>query len=96
MIDAISAVGALQPGAPEQSPAAGGASFVDWFDKELAQANDMINSANVQVQRFAAGEDVPVHHVMLALEEAKLAFQVMAQVRNKLLEGYQEVLRMQI
>jgi flagellar hook-basal body complex protein FliE len=98
MIESLAALGAIQsPSLTEQTPAArGGAAFVDWFDKELTQANQMIESANAQVQRFAAGEDVPVHQVMLALEEARLAFQVMAQVRNRLLESYQEVLRMQI
>jgi flagellar hook-basal body complex protein FliE len=98
MIEAISVVGAFQPGAVAEPSAAGkgASSFVDWFDKELMQANQMINDANVQVQRFAAGENVPTHHLMLALEEAKLAFQIMAQVRSRLLEGYQEVMRMQI
>ena len=98
MIEPIAPVGFADTAAIGEPGAAGkgATSFVDWFDKELMQANQMIDVANVQVQRFAAGENVPVHHLMLALEEAKLAFQVMAQVRTRLLEGYQEVMRMQI
>lgn len=98
MIEPIAAIGFDEAAAIAEPGAAGkgAASFVDWFDKELMQANQMIDAANVQVQRFAAGENVPVHHLMLALEEAKVAFQLMAQVRTRLLEGYQEVMRMQI
>jgi flagellar hook-basal body complex protein FliE len=98
MIDAIAALEGIQPGLPvgEAKNPDPATSFAAWFDKELGQADRMINEANLQVQRFAAGENVPVHHLMLALEEARLAFQVMAQIRNRLLEGYQEVMRMQI
>jgi flagellar hook-basal body complex protein FliE len=48
------------------------------------------------VARLAAGDTDNLHQVMIALEEAKLSFQLMVQVRNKLLESYQDILRMQI
>jgi flagellar hook-basal body complex protein FliE len=43
-----------------------------------------------------SGENVPLHRVMIASEEASLSFQLMVEVRNKLLESYQELMRMQV
>ena len=48
------------------------------------------------VTRAAAGEDVDVHDVMIATQAESLSFQVAMQVRNKLVEAYQEVFRMQV
>lgn len=63
---------------------------------EFNQVNQKMLHAEATLQDFAAGKSGNIHHVMLALEDAKLSFQLLAQMRNKLLEGYQEVLRMQI
>ena len=43
-----------------------------------------------------AGKEIPLHQAMIAMQEAGVAFQLMVEVRNKLLEGYQELMRMQI
>ena len=43
-----------------------------------------------------SGQDGSLHQAMIAMEEASLSFQLMVEVRNKLLESYQEVMRMQI
>ncbi len=48
------------------------------------------------VSRAAAGDDVDIHDVMIATQAESLAFQVGLQVRNKLVEAYQEVFRMQM
>ena len=44
----------------------------------------------------AAGEVASLHEVMIHMEETKLSFQLLAQVRNRLLDAYQEVMRMQV
>jgi len=43
-----------------------------------------------------AGETTDVHDVMIATEEAGLAFNLMVEIRNKLVESYQELMRMQV
>jgi flagellar hook-basal body complex protein FliE len=43
-----------------------------------------------------SGENVPLHQAMIAMEEASVSFQLMVEVRNKLMESYQELMRMQI
>ncbi len=73
-----------------------GLDFAAWLQKSFAEANGKLASADQQVARLAAGDTDNLHQVMIALEEAKLSFQLMVQVRNKLLESYQDILRMQI
>ncbi|MEX2964310.1 flagellar hook-basal body complex protein FliE [Microbulbifer sp. TYP-18] len=52
--------------------------------------------AENQAIKLAAGELENVHQVMTAINKAKLSFELVSQMRNKLLEGYQEIMRMQI
>ena len=62
----------------------------------IGETNRQLIDADRQVTRLALGETDNLHQVMISLEQAKLSFQMMVQVRNKLLEAYQDVLRMQI
>jgi flagellar hook-basal body complex protein FliE len=78
------------------APRSSGLDFAGWLQKSLTEANQQIAEADRQVARLAAGDSDNLHQVMIALEEAKLSFQLMVQVRNKLLESYQDILRMQI
>ena len=73
-----------------------GTGFVSWLDSQITEVNHQINSSQVELQKFAIGETANIHHVMLALEKAKLSFELVVQVRNRVLEAYQEVLRMQV
>lgn len=72
------------------------APFSEQLLAEISSANSKLVSAEGALQELAAGRSNNIHHVMLALEDAKLSFQLLIQVRNKLLEGYQDILRMQI
>jgi flagellar hook-basal body complex protein FliE len=66
------------------------------FMHELDKLNHTVTSSEALLQDLAAGKTDNIHHVMLALEDAKLTLQMALQVRNKVVEGYQEILRMQI
>jgi flagellar hook-basal body complex protein FliE len=70
--------------------------FATWFDNQLSELNDQIKTSEVELRQLATGETNNIHHVMLSLEKAKLSFQLMMQVRNKALEAYQDVMRMQV
>ena len=52
--------------------------------------------ADEQVEAFIAGEQENVHEVMISMNEAKMHFQLMTEVRNRMLETYQELMRMQV
>jgi flagellar hook-basal body complex protein FliE len=96
-IEAIAAIGAALP--EDVGPAAGvaqPAGFGSWFAQELSAVNTSLVDTNNDVRKLAAGEATSLHDVMIHMEEAKLSFQLLAQVRNRLLDAYQEVMRMQV
>ena len=70
--------------------------FSEWIKREALQADALIKEADAGMTRLAKGEAVSLHEVMLSMEEAKLQFQLVTQIRNRVLEAYQEILRMQI
>lgn len=89
-------------GAPA-APVAGGAaakaegpSFGAILEQSLAQVSSLQSAADQAIGRLAAGAAPSLHETMLALEQADLSFRLMMQVRNKIVEAYQEVLRMQV
>lgn len=70
--------------------------FMDLLKENLDKVNDQQLYAENMTERFIKGDDLEVHNVMLAEEEAKLSLQMAVQVRNKLVEAYQELSRMQL
>jgi len=83
-----------------QDAPAGAGSAVNGFGKALMDAIDGLsqtqNAADDKSVQLAAGDPVDLHEVMLARETASLDFQLAVQVRNKLVEAYQDVMRMQV
>ncbi len=85
------------PGAEPAAQALQGASaFGQWFTQQLEQVNGQLHGADRQLQALATGEAQNLHQVMISLEEARLSFQLLVQVRNRVLEAYQDVMRMQV
>lgn len=70
--------------------------FTDWLTQQVASTNDMIVQADDGVRKLALGETENLHQVMIGLEKAKLSFELIMQVRNKLLDAYQDLMRMSI
>jgi len=102
-VDAIAAIGAIQE--PSLAPASGIAglagtpqagAFANLVTDGIGQVNDQLMTSQVQLQQLAAGAPVNLHQVMIGLEVSRMSFQLLMQVRNRLLEGYQEVMRMQV
>ncbi|MFC3909483.1 flagellar hook-basal body complex protein FliE [Legionella dresdenensis] len=71
-------------------------SFSRWLTDIAASTNDKLLAADSALQQAASGQAPNLHRTMLALEEAKLSFQFLEQIRNRLLSAYQDVLREQI
>ncbi len=71
-----------------------GASFADFLDKSIGEVNKLHDDADLAVQRLTTGENVDIHGTMIAVKKAEVSFQLMMQVRNKIVEAYQEVNRM--
>ena len=80
--------------APQAASASGG--FGQWFVGQLGKVDAQLQQADQQLQALASGEAQNLHQVMISLEDAKLSFQLLAQVRNRVLEAYQDIMRMQL
>ncbi|KQN21427.1 hypothetical protein ASE86_14470 [Sphingomonas sp. Leaf33] len=79
---------------PAVEQAAGG--FGAMLMNGLGAVNAKLENADALVRRFAVDENVPVHHVTMALEEARLSLELAMQVRGRLVEGYRELMNMQL
>jgi flagellar hook-basal body complex protein FliE len=100
-MDGIRSVGAQPQGVPENAApargkAAGGGSFGQLVEKAVTETERLQDTADGMVKSLAKGEITDVHEVMLAMSRADLSFRMMLEVRNKLLDAYQEVMRMQV
>ena len=71
-------------------------SFSETLKEQLDIVNDKQIEADIATQKMIQGEDIAIHEVMLAGEEAKVSLQLAMQVRNKLVEAFQEINRTQI
>ena len=78
----------------EQEPAA--PSFAKVLSTTLSTTNEQLLGADNALQQLASGQATNLHQTMLTLEEAKLSFQFLEQVRNRLMSAYQDILREQI
>ena len=70
------------------------------FSDIFKQAIDSVNGAQVNsdnmVEGLIKGEDVSMHDVMLSVQEAQMSMQLLLEVRNKFVEAYQEINKVQI
>ena len=96
----IEAIGALS--APErlQAPAVSASGATGSFERlllnGLGEVDKKVADADAMVRAFALDDSIPLHQVTFALEQARLSVELMMQVRARLVEGYQEMLRMQL
>lgn len=67
-----------------------------FFSELVNKVNDMSLQSDQAIQKLATGENRNLHETMIAVEKASVSFLFMSQVRNKALEAYQEVMRMQV
>jgi flagellar hook-basal body complex protein FliE len=71
--------------------AADGASFKDTLLDSIHEVNAMQQDADRAVEAMSVGEDVNPAQVLTAVQKADMAFRMMMQVRNKLVEAYSEI-----
>ena len=64
--------------------------------KEYKGKYDKIINANNKIEALIKGEDVEMHEVMLAMQESSLSLQALIEVRNKAVEAYQEISKLQL
>ena len=95
----IATVGALQqPGSVQPSPELAGnsGSFATLLQQSLDRVNGLQQDADAAARAFALGQAPSVHDTMIALEKADLSLRLTTKVRNKVVEAYQDIMRMQV
>jgi flagellar hook-basal body complex protein FliE len=71
-------------------------SFGDTLNQAVRDVNSLQGEANKAVQRMVNGEETDIHNVMIAVEKAKTSFDLLMEIRNKTIETYREIMRMQV
>ena len=95
-ISGIAAAGATTPATAAGSVTAPGGNFGDTITSALESVSDAEFHADALAQDVATGGDTSVHQLMVATTKAALSVDLLVQVRNKAVEAYQEIMRMQI
>lgn len=71
-------------------------SFQKVLQDSLKEVNSLQNQAEEAIRELARGETKDLHRTMVLIEKADLSFKLMMKVRNKLLEAYTEIMRLQV
>jgi flagellar hook-basal body complex protein FliE len=74
----------------------GGAAFSEILGNAIQEVNNLQSRAGEEVQKAMTGEITDIHTAMIAVQKADVSFQMMMQVRNKLVSAYQEIMKMQV
>lgn len=80
----------LSMGEPE------GETFKSVLEKSINEVNDLLTTSEQKTVGLAAGRSENLHEVAIATEKAETALKLLVQVRNKALEAYHEIMRMQV
>lgn len=71
-------------------------SFKEFLKESIEKVNELQQNSKKLSEMFALGKVDNLHQVMISVEKASLALQLSIQIRNKLLDAYNELMRMQI
>ncbi|MBC7218352.1 MAG: flagellar hook-basal body complex protein FliE [Candidatus Caldatribacterium sp.] len=80
----------------EKPQASQGGGFAEKLWQALEEVNELQKEADQAVLEVALGKEENLHRAIIALERANLALGLAVQVRNKVIEAYQEIMRMQV
>ncbi|PYX90115.1 MAG: flagellar hook-basal body complex protein FliE [Acidobacteria bacterium] len=80
----------IAPRSPQKST-----QFMDTLKEAMNEVENVQGQAESKVSELLQGNGMDVHSAMIAVEKAELSFQLMMQVRNKIVQAYQEIARLQ-
>lgn len=100
-IDSSQALSGISRPFPSEGNAAPAASsitegFTKVFGDMVGNVNELQAQADQAIQKMVTGESKGLHEVMIAMEKSSISFQFLTQVRNKAVEAYHEIMRMQV
>jgi flagellar hook-basal body complex protein FliE len=95
----ISAIKGIMPSTSEiisRKTEAAGANFGDILEKSLSQIDDNIAEVNGSIEGLLSGSSEDFHEFLIASEKATVGLQLTLQMRNKVVDAYKEIMRMQV
>lgn len=72
------------------------ASFGETLQRAITDVNNLQTEAGKAVDKMVIGETVDLHEVMIAVEKARTSFDLLMEIRNKTIDAYREIMRMQV
>ena len=99
MVDGINPINPIKPisGSGNVQPTQkSGTDFKKILENAINKVNDTVNNAENLSNDFATGKTSDIHSVIIAAEKADIMLQLTTEVRNKIVEAYREIMRMQI
>ncbi len=91
------AMARTKPAAVTETPAVGSPSFADMLGQAVSKVNETQQASNQLANAFEMGQSgVDLTDVMIASQKASVSFQAMTQVRNKLVQAYQDIMQMPV
>lgn len=89
-------IGSLSVPKAGQTRTGSASGFSDALLKAVSEVNSLHQNADKSIRNVQAGQADSLHEAIIALEKADVSFRAMLTVRNKLIEAYQEIMRMQV
>jgi flagellar hook-basal body complex protein FliE len=84
------------PGAASGAEPRNRTGFAEVLRDSIEEVGRLQNEADRAIQELATGREPDVHNTMIAMQKASVAFELMMQVRNKVVAAYEEIARMQV
>jgi flagellar hook-basal body complex protein FliE len=70
--------------------------FSDYVKQSLNEVNDQMLEANQAIEDLVTGKNQDIHHTMLSMQKAEVSFELVMQIRNKIITAYDEIRKMSI
>lgn len=80
----------------DTTPAEAQQSFKTWLNEAVEGVNNTRAASDNMTEAMVRGEQVDLHEVMIAAQKGSIALETTVEVRNKVIEAYQEIMRMQV
>ena len=74
----------------------GGPNFGEVLKDAITTVNEVQKQSDRQIEKLITGESQDLHTTLIAVQKADVSFQMMMQVRNKIVQAYQEIMHMQV
>ena len=80
----------------KQTPPAASVSFGQMLEGSMDRVNQLQKEADATINNLATGNQTDIHQTMIAVEKADVSFELLMQIRNKLIAAYDKIMRMPV